>query len=194
MSRYLPALIALSACPPTSPAFHEGLTPSPLNGVWQVRDAGRPMGVVIYELPDGTRWSPHGLVVGGAQAYVTHACRDFRVNASTGHVTAVIGIRSAGRVQPSSASVAALGWDLDPTWRNTLDFAWRHNGTLGAELRSGNTFSGITSLDAGVTLNGAALELNLEAVWEVEPADGGARFVARRDVQQLRLSRELRCE
>lgn len=182
--------VVLCACSPgRPPKFYEGLAPSPLNGVWQASDAGRPLGVVIFELPDGPRWSPHGLVIESAQAYLTHDCRDFRVDPDSGVVVAATGIRPAGTLVQASPQSASLVWDLRPGLQAALESAYRSNGNLPQPTRDNG---GAPAIDATVDRAGPNLSLRLEVTWGPQPADGGVALGSR-DLQRLELTRVSRC-
>ena len=183
------ALLAFAACP-SSPSFYTGLPSPPFEGVWTADDTPRPIGIVVYETPDGDSWSAHGLAFTGSGAYLTHDCRDFRVDPVSGTVTAAVGIARLGSV----ADMGKLEW---PSTSRGL--------VLRRALVAGRTFAYPCSscsteedvvLDAGIERQSPdSVLFHAEVSWVLTTSlsDGGSSVDTVVDSQLLVLRRRLSC-
>lgn len=169
MIRVLGGICLLAACSnrPSPRQFISGVDASVMNGFWSADerdDAGRAIGIVIFDLPDGPRWSPHGLLVEKSFVYVTHDCRDFEVDAMSGIVRPVRGINPLGQVLYSDGGTAAsLLWN--PATRDW----W---AVLGPDYSGLNTVLYVT-FDGGTVLKSAAeLELSYDLTYFLSLPNG----------------------
>ena len=186
------SVLLLTGCPIQSPRrFHEGLPASPFQGVWTADETPRPVGIIVYELPEGPSWSPHGLVLASSGAYLTHDCRDFLVDSTTGSVAAAVGIKTLGRVSDGGV-LEWPGSDFGLSLREGLSAGYPfHFPASSTEVR------GDVVLDAGLErVTADSLTLRLDVLWIATSvtADGGSPIVETNvERERMSLRRRLSC-